>query len=94
MMLQSVKLPQMNCPKCNHVWIPRVPAPKKCPRCYYRLKYITVEVETTLNVKTEIKEVVKIVEEQNCTVTNVVNNSMYNCKTHLWLIRAEVDRPP
>ncbi|KXA95031.1 hypothetical protein AKJ36_01655 [candidate division MSBL1 archaeon SCGC-AAA259I07] len=24
---------EMNCPKCGHVWTPRVDQPKRCPRC-------------------------------------------------------------
>jgi len=34
-----MKLPQLTCPKCGYKWTPRVPQPKKCPACGYRLKW-------------------------------------------------------
>jgi len=28
-----VELPRLKCPYCNYEWVPRVPQPRKCPRC-------------------------------------------------------------
>ncbi len=32
-----VELPELGCPKCNHVWTPRVKNPEKCPNCGHKL---------------------------------------------------------
>jgi uncharacterized OB-fold protein len=31
--MPGVELPRLKCPFCGHIWIPRKPEPKKCPRC-------------------------------------------------------------
>jgi len=28
-----VELPRLKCPYCGYEWVPRVPQPRKCPRC-------------------------------------------------------------
>jgi uncharacterized OB-fold protein len=33
-MMPRVELPKLRCPFCGYEWIPRVPEPKKCPRCH------------------------------------------------------------
>lgn len=33
-----IKLPAHQCPKCKNVWAKRVEKPKKCPKCFKRLK--------------------------------------------------------
>ena len=27
----------MRCPKCEHEWLPRIPEPRQCPGCNFRL---------------------------------------------------------
>ena len=33
-MMPRIELPRLKCPFCGHEWIPRMPEPKKCPRCH------------------------------------------------------------
>jgi hypothetical protein len=33
------KLYTLTCPKCGETWVPRVPEPKECAYCKYRLRY-------------------------------------------------------
>lgn len=28
-----VELPRVKCPRCGYSWVPRVPNPRRCPRC-------------------------------------------------------------
>ena len=36
-MTKEFKVPEFRCSRCGHTWIPRISAPKRCPRCksYY-----------------------------------------------------------
>lgn len=40
-----MELATVKCPFCGYEWIPRVPNPKKCPRCTRRLKNVEVKVD-------------------------------------------------
>lgn len=48
----------MNCPKCGHVWSPRVDQPKRCPRCGKWLNEPTESSESETD-RTPIKKVEK-----------------------------------
>lgn len=31
--MEAITLPVLECPKCGHVWVPRIPDPVTCPKC-------------------------------------------------------------
>lgn len=35
--MNGLEMPKIVCEKCGYMWVPRVPSPKKCPRCGCRL---------------------------------------------------------
>lgn len=35
-MIQDLAIPVLECLRCGHRWIPRVPGPARCPKCQSR----------------------------------------------------------
>ena len=37
-MIKNLELPQLKCKKCDYEWKIRIPSPRKCPKCGFRIE--------------------------------------------------------